>query len=94
MSEIPSQPFYKVNQRVTERKKAYLGVTDRDIRSNSKKRIEGKLQYRNERKFTIVGEPKLKADSLKRKSWLYPIVEDGKERIEWKVQGMLKPVEE
>ena len=94
MSEIPSQPFYKVNQRVTERKKAYLGITDRDIRSNSKKRIEGKLQYRNERKFTIVGEPKLKADSLKRKSWLYPIVEDGKERIEWKVQGMLKPVEE
>lgn len=94
MTSIPSQPFYKVNQRVTERKKAYLGVTDRDIRSNSKKRIEGKLQYRNERKFTIVGEPTLKEDKLKRKSWIYPIVEDGYTRVHYKTQGMLKPLEE
>ncbi len=67
---IPSEPLYKVNQRVTERKKACLGVTDRHIRSHSKKRIEGKLQYRNERKFTIVGEPTLKDEKIKRSSWI------------------------
>ena len=43
---IPSEPLYKVNQRVTERKKACLGITDRDIRSHSKKRIEGKLSLK------------------------------------------------
>ena len=94
MASIPSQPFYKVNQRVTERKKACLGITDRDIRSHSKKRIEGKLQYRNERKFTIVGEPTLKEDKIKRRSWIYPIVEDGYTKIQYKTQGMLKPVKE
>jgi len=91
---IPSQPLYKVNQRVQERKKAYLGITNRDIRSNSKKRIEGKLKYKNERKFTIVGEPTLKVDKIKRRSWIYPIVEDGYTKIQYKTQGMLKPVEE
>lgn len=94
MTSIPSLPLYKVNQRVTERKKACLGITDRDIRSHSKKRIEGKLQYRNERKFTIVGEPALKEDKIKRRSWIYPIVEDGYTKIQYKTQGMLKPVEE
>tara|TARA_R100001594_G_scaffold138758_1_gene182585 strand:- start:1218 stop:1493 length:276 start_codon:yes stop_codon:yes gene_type:complete len=91
---MTAQPLYKINQRVQERKKANLGISDRDVRSISKRRLEGFLKYKNERKFTIVGKPKLKADSLKRKSWLYPIIEDGKKRIEWKIQGMLKPVEE
>tara|TARA_R100000700_G_C3164797_1_gene140064 strand:+ start:1272 stop:1556 length:285 start_codon:yes stop_codon:yes gene_type:complete len=94
MSEIPSQPLYKVNQRVQERKKAYLGITSRDVRSHSKRKIEGKLKYRNERRFTIVGEPTLKTDKLKRRSWIYPIVEDGYTKVHYKTQGMLKPVEE
>ena len=52
---MTAPPLYKINQRVQERKKAYLGVTDRDIRSNCKKRIEGILRFRNERIFTVVG---------------------------------------
>ena len=91
---MSSQPLYKVNQRVQERKKACLGITSRDIRSNNKRKIEGKLQYRNERKFTIIGEPKLEEDSIGRKSWSYPIIEDGKTKSDWKLQGMLKPIEE
>ena len=91
---MTAPPLYKINQRVQERKKAYLGVTDRDIRSNCKKRIEGKLRFRNERILTVVGEPTLKADRLKRKSWLYPLVEEGYTKVQYKTQGMLKPVEE
>tara|TARA_R100001082_G_scaffold93672_1_gene60515 strand:- start:321 stop:584 length:264 start_codon:yes stop_codon:yes gene_type:complete len=87
---MTAEPLYKTNQRVQERKKSNLGVS----RTFTDKKLDAFYKYKNERKFTIVGEPKLKADSLKRKSWLYPIVEDGKKRIEWKIQGMLKPVEE
>ena len=87
---MTAQPLYKVNQRVKERKKATLGVS----RRLTKKNVDAIYKYKSERKFTIVGEPKLKEDKLKRKSWLYPIIQDGKERIEWKVQGMLQPLEE
>ena len=87
---MTAQPLYKVNQRVQERKKANLGVS----RRITKKNLDAIYKYKSERKFTIVGEPKLKEDKLKRKSWLYPIIQDGKERIEWKVQGMLQPLEE
>lgn len=87
---MTAQPLYKVNQRVQERKKANLGVS----RRITKKNLDAIYKYKSERKFTIVGEPKLKEDKLKRKSWLYPIIQDGKKRIEWKVQGMLQPIEE
>jgi hypothetical protein len=86
---MTSQPRYKVNQRVKERKKANLGVS----RIITKKNLDAIYKYKNGRHFTIVGEPKLKEDKLKRKSWLYPLIEDGKERIEWKMQGMLQPIE-
>jgi len=91
---MASSPLYKINQRVQERNKAYLGVTNRDIRSNCKKSIEGKIKYKNKRIFTIVGEPTLKEDRLKRKSWIYPLIEEGHTRVHYKTQGMLKPVED
>ena len=64
---MTAQPLYKVNQRVQERKKANLGVS----RRITKKNLDAIYKYKSERKFTIVGEPKLKEDKLKRKSWLY-----------------------
>ena len=97
MTKERKLPKYKIGQRVQERKKAQGGISNRDIRAVKKRYVEGFLKFKNERKYTIVGGPKLgKPDDskFKRQQWEYEVLEDGKDNSEKKLQGMLQPLEE
>ena len=94
MPQPPSKPLYTIGQRVQERKKAQGGITDRDLRSFTKRKLQGPLTYKNERKYIIVGEPVLKEDRLKRRSWNYPVIEEGQTQIQYKTQGIIQPVKQ
>jgi hypothetical protein len=80
MPSQPKPPKYKIGQRVQERNK-----------SQSFSKIP------KNRKYTIVGGPFLgKPDNskYKRRRWNYDCLEEGKNKSEVKVQGMLQPLEE
>ena len=89
---VPSNdPLYKKGDRVQERQKK----GDRDIRTNRRKSVEGPTKYYGGRKYTVVEDAYLsKPNKAKRRSWLYKVIEDGKDRTIEKGQNMIMALEE
>tara|TARA_B100000427_G_C15467954_1_gene577136 strand:- start:644 stop:919 length:276 start_codon:yes stop_codon:yes gene_type:complete len=89
---VPSNPpLYKKGDRVQERRKK----ENRDIRTNRRKFVEGTTKYYGGRKYTIIEDAYLsKPNKAKRRTWMYKIIEDGKNRTIEKGQNMIMVVEE
>ena len=89
---VPSNdPLYKKGDRVQERQKK----GDRDIRTNRRKFVEGPTKYYGGRKYTVVEDAYLsKPNKANRRSWLYKVIEDGRDRTIEKGQNMIMALEE
>ena len=96
MPRKPSLPTYKVGDRVIERIKAPSIQKNRDLRSIYTRRKEAdkpRATFGVCKKGTIL-EVKKEQDRMNRTIWKYLIKYDGTQRAEYRVQGMLKPLEE
>lgn len=91
-----STPNYQINDRVQERNKGALGETDRDIRSNNTRMLDSrrkKQKFSNTRKGTIL-DIKKKTNKGKRTEWHYLVHYDGEPKADWRVQAIIKRIEE
>jgi len=91
-----STPDYKVNDRVQERNKGPLGISNRDIRSENTRMLDSrkkKQKFSNNRKGTIL-DIKKKLNRAKRTEWHYLVHYDGEPKADWRVQAIIKLLEE
>ena len=102
MANKLSLPIYKIGDRVIERAKAPSIQKNRDLRSIYTRRKEGanpRKTFGVCKKGTIL-EVKKEQDSANRTIWKYLVKYDvqsqvdGSQKAEYKVQGMLKLLEE
>ena len=96
MANKLSLPIYKIGDRVIERAKAPSIQKNRDLRSIYTRRKEGanpRKTFGVCKKGTIL-EVKKEQDSAKRTMWKYLVKYDGSQKAEYRVQGILKLLEE
>lgn len=96
MVKKASTPDYKIGDRVQERNKGPLGINNRDIRSDNRKMLDARKQqqkFDNNRKGTVL-DIKREFNKAKRTMWQYLVHYDGEPKADWRVQSIIKPLEE
>ena len=96
MAQKISTPNYQINDRVQERNKGPLGISNRDIRSENTRMLDArkkKQKFSNTRRGTIL-DIKKKTNKAKRTEWHYLVHYDGEPKADWRVQAIIKLLEE